>query len=251
MKSMLAGGLALGLSSLFATGALACSGPDCLYTPASPGYVFAAPGPRAAPPEPRAYYAPPPSFRGWPPAYAAPRAQPPGYNDYDGPDGDAYDRSYGPAAPAYGPPVGYGRLPPPPVAAGPQANPNYPCLSCAPPPVYAPRPCPQARRPQPYVCLAPEPETVSLRGDLFSGGVGDTGGAYGGGGGWGVYYGGDNFAYSGAAGAKLGAFVASRAAAGGSVSVSASAYASARASAGGRSGGGCKGCGGGKRGGHR
>lgn len=260
MKSMLAAGLAFGLSSLFATGALACSGGDCLYTPASAGYAFAAP---PAPP-PEVYYAPQPQFRGWPPGYAVGRPLPPGYATgaygYGSPQGDygqGYDQQeeygrYGEAQYGYGEygdgqsSYGQGYAPPPIPLSGLQANPNYPCLSCAPPPVYVPRPCPQAERPQPYVCLAPGPETVSLRGDLFTGGVGDTGGAYGGGGGWGGYYGSANNGYSGAAGARLNSFVASRTTASGGarVSVSASAYASARASAGGRSYGG-----GGKRGG--
>ncbi len=119
--------------------------------------------------------------------------------------------------------------------------PGYPCVSCAPPPAaYVPRPCPRPA----YVCVAPQPETVSLQGDFFTGGVGDTdGGGYGGGG----YGGGDNFAYSGG-------FASLNAAARASVSVHASAHARVSLRGGGHGGGwghgrggGCN-CGGGKKG---
>src|SRR3954468_18646002 len=106
MKSMLIAGLTAGLSSLFATAALAaCPGAGCAYAPASPHYTFGplpayAATPAYAPPQ----YAPqgngPPQSHGWPPAYAP---QP----------------SYGP--PAYAPP----QLPPPPYLRGDEERGDY------------------------------------------------------------------------------------------------------------------------------
>ena len=82
MKSTSVGALAAVLSSLFATGALACSGAECAYAPASPHYSFG-PAPAYAPQgyAPHAYAPPAPPAYGPPPSAYLPRdPQPyPGY----------------------------------------------------------------------------------------------------------------------------------------------------------------------------
>lgn len=96
MMSRIGAAAAVGLSSLFATAALACGGPEggCTYIPASPGYAFGdggyaeqaappaappvAPGyaTEGAPPYAGRYPAPPPGY-GRPPAYGPGRGAPP------------------------------------------------------------------------------------------------------------------------------------------------------------------------------
>src|SRR3954468_6521257 len=99
MKSMLIAGLTAGLSSLFATAALAaCPGAGCAYAPASPHYAFGplpayaaapayAPPAYAAPQYAPQGYGPPPSY-GWPPAYAPSQLPPPPYRRGENDRGD-------------------------------------------------------------------------------------------------------------------------------------------------------------------